>query len=492
MNENFEKNWTQNAVEEAEAVSSISCSGHGRAFLDGLIVHGKAICECNTCYGGTNCSKLLPHCMVDADSGDPIFLEPYWIKNAARSAVLISGWHRMSYEFSDGSLISKVLKEHIRNVHAHVGNAQTDGKYIIFGVGATHLLNAAVHSLSSYGSSTPTKVVASKPYYPVYKEQIEFFKSDNYKFIGDTTMWKNDGSNVTYIELVTSPNNPDGQLKKAILQDQRQNVKTIHDLAYYWPHYTPILQPADEDLMIFTLSKFTGHGGSRFGWAIIKDEDVYKRMLTYIDMSTYGVSRETQLRVLKLLKVVLSGNENKNAIYEFGYNTMKNRWIRLTNVLSQSTYFSIQDLNPQYCSFSHQLRKPSPAFAWLKCDNVLGNIDCYDVLKTFNITGRAGSLFGGTDLNRYVRLSLVRSEDDFDLLLTKIKKLVDVESKGKFFTTSSTDLSQRNEPRMMLHVKCCENNSLHLSNINEELITCITGYPINFQLGDNCQNSLVS
>jgi len=85
------------------------------------------------------------------------------MKNAASSAVVVAGWHRMSYEFSDGSLLSKVLKEHIINVHALVGNAKTEGKYIIFGVGATHLLNAAVHALSS----TPTKVVASTPYYPV-------------------------------------------------------------------------------------------------------------------------------------------------------------------------------------------------------------------------------------------------------------------------------------------------------------------------------------
>lgn len=89
------------------------------------------------------------------------------MKNAASSAIVVAGWHRMSYEFSDGSLISEVLKEHIRSVHARVGNAKTDGKYIIFGVGATHLLNAAVHALSSHGSSSPTKVVASTPYYPV-------------------------------------------------------------------------------------------------------------------------------------------------------------------------------------------------------------------------------------------------------------------------------------------------------------------------------------
>lgn len=77
-----------------------------------------------------------------------------------------------------------------------------------------------------------------------------------------------------------------------------------------------------------------------------------------MDLSTYGVSRETQLRVLKLLKVVLSGNGRE--IYEFGYNTMKNRWTRLSNILSQSKLFSIDDPKPQYCSFSQQHRKPSP------------------------------------------------------------------------------------------------------------------------------------
>ncbi|CAJ1953083.1 unnamed protein product [Sphenostylis stenocarpa] len=448
---------------EAEAVSSISCSGHGKAFLDGLVLHGKPVCECNMCYGGNDCSQLLPDCMVDADSGDPTFLEPFWMKNAASSAIVVAGWHRMSYDFSDGSLISEELKAHIRKIHASVGNAITDGKYIIFGAGATHLLNAAVHALSSNNaSSSPAKVVASIPYYPVYKEQTEFFKSEDYKFNGDTSMWKNDTSNSTFIELVTSPNNPDGDMKKAILQGQF--VKTIHDLAYYWPHFTPITAPADEDLMIFTLSKLTGHAGSRFGWAIIKDEAVYKRMLTYMDFSTYGVSRETQLRVLKLLKVALSGNGR--AMYEFGYNTMKNRWTKLSKVLSQSKTFSTQKLKPQYCSFSQQIRTPSPgtfpvqisAFASLKCDtSVLEDRSCYEVLEEANITGREGSLFGAD--NHHVRLSLVRSEDDFDLLLRQINKLVSVESHDKRVATTSTGLGQNYGSTVM---ECCGNISLNL------------------------------
>lgn len=98
----------------------------------------------------------------------------------------------------------------------------------------------------------------------LYEVQTDFFKSVDYEFEGDTSMI-NDTSNLSnnVIEFVTSPNNPDGLLKKAVLSGP--NVKTINDHAYYWPHFTAIPAPADEDLMIFTLSKVTGHAGSRFG-----------------------------------------------------------------------------------------------------------------------------------------------------------------------------------------------------------------------------------
>ncbi|KAF2297511.1 hypothetical protein GH714_024789 [Hevea brasiliensis] len=290
-----QSNWIKTAAEEAEAVASISCSGHGRAFLDGLSgVDGKPVCECNSCFKGPDCSDPIPNCEVDADSGDPMFLEPFWLKHAARSSLVVPGWHRMSYEFGDGSLISEELENHIRRLHSVVGNANTDGRYIIFGAGATQLLNAAVHALSSNDdgddtSSSPSRVVASIPYYPVYREQTEFFQSEDYRFDGDTMSRKNkmDYLSNNYIELVTSPNNPDGQLKKVVLQGE--SVKTIHDLAYNWPHFTAIPAPADEDLLIFTVSKLTGHAGSRFGWAIVKDEAVYQIMLTYINLSVYGV-----------------------------------------------------------------------------------------------------------------------------------------------------------------------------------------------------------
>ncbi|KAM7510673.1 hypothetical protein LguiB_009548 [Lonicera macranthoides] len=339
----------------------------------------------------------------------------------------------MGYEYEDGSLISKTLVLQILKLHQLTKNAIASNKYIIFGAGSTQLLNAAVHALSVGSHNTsPTKVVASIPYYPVYKSQTELFESKRYKFKGDTSLWKkkcsNSSSSMNFIEFVTSPNNPDGQLKKGILKGGSSSVKTIHDLAYYWPHYTPIPAALDEDLMIFTLSKLTGHSGSRFGWALIKDKDVYERMVKYVDVNTYGVPRETQLRALKLIKVVLEeeGSNNGSKIFEFGYETMKHRWQKLSKSLSISKRFSLQDLPPQYCTFSQIVRSPSPAFAWIKCEREEDK-DCYKVLKEGKIKGRGGMAFGAE--KSYVRLSLCKSNDDFDLLLQRIEKLAFQEEK---------------------------------------------------------------
>lgn len=98
----------------------------------------------------------------------------------------------------------------------------------------------------------------------MYETQTDFFQNKNYKFEGDAYLMKNASyANTNVIEFVTSPNNPDGNLREAVCEGA--NVRAIYDHAYYWPHFTAIPSPADEDVMIFTISKLTGHAGSRFG-----------------------------------------------------------------------------------------------------------------------------------------------------------------------------------------------------------------------------------
>nr|XP_027090819.1 tryptophan aminotransferase-related protein 4-like [Coffea arabica] len=409
--------WSQNAAAEAESVASISCSGNGRAYVDGLVVDGKPVCECNSCFQGPDCSQFITDCPADADSGDPLFLEPYWMRHAASSALLVAGWHRMSYTFSDHTSISQVLDQHIRTLHAAAKNAITDGKYIVFGAGSTQLLNAAVFALSSRNSSSRTRVVASTPYYPLYQKQTDYFETLHFEFGGDVSSLKKNSDALDIIEFVTSPNNPDGQLKKAVLQGP--TVKAVYDHAYYWPPFTAIPSPADEDVMIFTISKLTGHAGSRFGWAVIKDKDVYEGMSAYISLAEMGLSRDTQLRALKLLKALLE--DDGKEIFYFGYRRMMDRWKRLNQVISLSKHFSLQEISPQYCNYLDRVREPSPAYAWLKCERE-EDTNCTKVLNAANIIGRKGRVFNvGT---RHVRLSLLKRQGDFELLLYRLNELV--------------------------------------------------------------------
>ncbi|KAL7585836.1 hypothetical protein Lser_V15G43017 [Lactuca serriola] len=413
--------WSEKAAAEAEAVAAISCSGHGRAYLDSLISYGQTVCECYDCYGGIDCSEFSPDCSADAGGGDPIFLEPFWMQNAEKSAIVVSGWHRMSYRYADYTMMSSEVEKYIRKLHSIVGNAITEDRYLVFGIGSSQLLSAAVYALSSENSSSPSNVVATIPYYPMYETQTSFFNSEDFQFEGDTNSWKLNNAtknNMDVIEFVTSPNNPDGELKTSVL-----GGKTIYDHAYFWPHFTPIPGPSDHDLMIFTLSKLTGHAGVRFGWAVIKDKDVYEKVSKYIEVADLGISKDTQLRVLKLLKVVVE--DDGTQLFKFAYAKMRERWDRLTSVFSKSTRFSIQERHPLHCNFFNKTRLPSPAYAWVKCEREEED-DCGAVLEAGKITSRGGSTY--RDKDRYARLSLIKSQDDFDLLLLRLTELVSLEN----------------------------------------------------------------
>lgn len=89
------------------------------------------------------------------------------MQNAADTTVVISGWHRMSYDYADHTMMSTELENCIRRLHSIAGNAITGGRYMVFGVGSSQLLNAAVYALSSGISSSPSKVFASTPFYSV-------------------------------------------------------------------------------------------------------------------------------------------------------------------------------------------------------------------------------------------------------------------------------------------------------------------------------------
>ncbi|XP_062206700.1 alliin lyase-like [Phragmites australis] len=427
--------WTLQAAREAEAVAATDCSGHGQVFLDGVADEdGRSGCECNRCFAGPDCSLRTPNCTADADSGNPLFLEPYWMRHAAASAVMVSGWHRLSYTTTDSIFQSVELKNQIRRLHRAVGNAVVDGKHLVFGAGSMQLINALVHALSPDASaaSPPARVVASAPYYPAYRTQTTMFDGREYKWGGTTALWANASRNSTdgFIEFVTSPNNPDALLHKPVLGGSA----VIFDHAYYWPHFTHIPAPADEDVMLFTMSKPSGHAGSRFGWALIRDEKVAKRAYEYVQSSTFGASRDTQLRMLRIVKAILANLHGKDDIFAFGHDVMRARWRRLNAVVSRSRRISLQKIPPQYCTYFKRIREPSPAYAWVKCEREEDE-DCYEALLKAKIITRTG--VGNEASSRYTRVSLLKSNDDFDVLMERITDLVNAE---KYDAPSSSSM----------------------------------------------------
>ncbi|KAF5940085.1 hypothetical protein HYC85_021252 [Camellia sinensis] len=153
-----------------------------------------------------------------------------------------------------------------------------------------------------FRSATRRRQPTSRSFFapPCYPEVTDFLRSGLYKWAGDANAFDKDGP---YIEFVTSPNNPDGTIREAIVKGYGGG-KLVHDLAYYWPQYTPITSCAHHDIMLFTFSKCTGHAGSRIGWALVKEKEVARRMIKFMEVSTIGVSKESQVRAAKILGVI--------------------------------------------------------------------------------------------------------------------------------------------------------------------------------------------
>ncbi|KAB1221453.1 Tryptophan aminotransferase-related protein 2 [Morella rubra] len=321
--------------------------------------------------------------VFDLSRGDPTMYEAYWKKVGDEATVVIPGSQSMSY-FSDVTNICWFLEpelgSEVRRLHKVVGNAVTEGRHIVVGTGSSQLFLAALYALSPQDAHVPISVVAQVPYYSVYPILTDLLKPGLFKWAGDAQIFNKER---TYIELVTSPNNPDGYTRGPVVNGSEGIL--VHDLAYYWPQYTPISSPADHDLMLFTLSKSTGHGGTRIGWALVKDQEVARRMIKFIELTTIGVSKDAQLRAAKILRVIsdsserTASSEQDESFFEFSHHLLAKRWKLLREAVEHSEIFSLPVFLPAFCTFRNRVSEPQPGFAWLKCE---GDIeDCESFLR---------------------------------------------------------------------------------------------------------------
>ncbi|CAL5096859.1 unnamed protein product [Urochloa decumbens] len=373
---------------------------------------------------------LSPDAVLNLELGDPTMYEAFWRGVGARAATVIRGWEATSY-FSDAAalcwFLEPGLEREVRRLHRVVGNAAADGGYhLVVGTGATQLYQAAMYALSLSSpprrDHQPVPVVSPAPYYSSYPPQTDLQRSGLYRWAGDANTF----AGGECIELVCSPNNPDGAIREAVT-----GGKPIHDLVYYWPQYTPITGPAAHDIMLFTVSKVTGHAGTRLGWALVKDREVARKMVYFVDRSTIGVSKESQLRATKILGVVSDAYEAAPAgggdggapvprLFDFARRRMEERWRTLRATVAATGAFSLPEETAGYCDFNKRTVTACPALAWLRCEKE-GVEDCAKFLAGHKIVARGGEQFGGDA--RCVRINMLDRDQVFDLLVQRLSAI---------------------------------------------------------------------
>lgn len=90
-------------------------------------------------------------------------------------------------------------------------------------------------------------------------------------------------------------------------------------------------------------------------------------MTKFIEISTIGVSKDSQLRSAKILHAVADSieedddsRESKNNLFEFGYNLLQKRWNQLRDAVDKSKLFSLPRFSSGTCSFSGRSFQPQP------------------------------------------------------------------------------------------------------------------------------------
>jgi len=317
----------------------------------------------------------VANCTVVAMTGNPEMFQEYWTAHPSASADILPNY-RTTYRISSAPL--NAVQDTIRQLHTMIGNAVVEGKTIVCGYGGTQLLHAAFYAVNAVKPGL--SVFSQTPYYS-YSEIIEL----NARYGNWNYSYDQNASQV--FEIVTTPNNPDGEIRSAYYLDA---AFQLLDLVYYWPSFTNISQMYDADIMIFSASKMTGHAGNRFGWALVKDRAIAQQMTTFIADYTYGISTDTQYKMLQVLNDVVS---SEGDVFYWAKEKLASRYDRLLEIL---------DSQPSPQRFS--LESPVGSFyLWIKCLWPEDQSNCVNSFRAGRLSVFSGTRFGGG--NDYVRVS---------------------------------------------------------------------------------------
>lgn len=89
-------------------------------------------------------------------------------------------------------------------------------------------------------------------------------------------------------------------------------------------------------------------------------------MIKFIELSTIGVSRDSQLRAARILEVIINSSQNPGgpesgeSFFKISYHFMAERWQLLREAVNKGRFFSLPDFQQGFCQFLNQVSQPQP------------------------------------------------------------------------------------------------------------------------------------
>lgn len=310
---------------------------------------------------------------IDLGYGNPGFLQEQWgtqlnLKNLDSKPLM---------PYGHGKKIMPDLEEVIKELHLKHKNVQINkNTKIVLTVGAVQALQAG---LAYYKNQEKNKVFIPHPYWGRFQD---FINLHNLQVVN-----KEDLSDFS---LITSPNNPNGHDLSHLKAD-------IRDACYNWPHYSKEVKLYTDPLVLFSLSKLSGHSSTRIGWIVCESEEMSKYLKNYVNTFTSGVSIESQAQALVIIKELL----NKPAFFNNSYNLLNSRLETLNNLIKEKN-LPITVLSSQGMFWYINTTK--------------------EIIEKLNIICSKSEDFFDSQANNY-RLNLGVEEDIFKELVSRIKLL---------------------------------------------------------------------
>ncbi|NBP13501.1 aminotransferase class I/II-fold pyridoxal phosphate-dependent enzyme [bacterium] len=345
--------------------------------------------------------------VLNLAKGSPKFMVPYWrnldtlIKSGKIATENSYAYVSMNFppEFAMDYVFGGTdkLKDTVKRIHKITGNVDLENKNIVIGNGSTQIIIAAMFAYSQKYKND--SIYVKRPYYFRFPD---FAKATSLKFLDDSA-----GLLLKFmynpIEIVVSPNNPDNNLHFPELKKADQK---IYDLSYQWPQYVDIIKKLNEDIMVFSMSKSTGHAATRVGWGFVKDPEIATIMEDYIENTTVGISNEGQERARLLLSIqsdLLERNLGEDC-FSYGKEVLQERWELFLDA-AKNVEFEI--LNPL----------KNGMFAW--CRTKDGSDGSEYMLKKYSVTSKKGEISGMP--NSYFRLNIGCDRWTFDEFCSRLK-----------------------------------------------------------------------